>query len=79
MSVKQLISKQEKPQEQLFTEDRPTAASHKKQTNNYDIVKCSSGKLFFKSSMCVMMSYRQFSLIFILIKPLAVKKEKIPG
>ena len=78
MPVKQLISKQEKPQEQIFTEDRLTAASNKKQVNNYDIVKSSSEKIFFKSSMYVMMSYRQFSLIFILIEPLTNKKENIP-
>ena len=78
MPVKQLISKQEKPQEQLFTEDRLTAVSNKKQVNNYGIVKSSSGKISFKSSMCVMMLYEPFSLIFILIEPLAVKKENIP-
>ena len=33
--------KTRKPQEQLFTEDRPTAASNKKQVTNYDIVKSS--------------------------------------
>ena len=77
MPVKHLISKQEEPQEQLFTEDRLIAASNKKQVNNYDIVKSSSGKISFKSSMCVMLR-RPFSLIFILIEPLTVKKEKNP-
>ena len=75
MPVKQLISKQEKPQEQLFTEDCITVASNKTQVNNYDIVKSSSGKISFKSSMCVMMLYGPFSLIFILIEPLTVKKK----
>ena len=78
MPVKHLISKQEEPQEQLFTEDRLIAASNKKQVNNYDIVKSSSGKISFKSSMCVMMLHRPFSLIFILIEPLTEKKEKNP-
>ena len=78
MPVKQLIFKQEKPQEQIFIEDRLTAASNKKQVNNYGIAKFSSGKVFFKSSMYVMMSYRQFFLIFILIEPLTNKKENIP-
>ena len=74
MPVKQLISKQEKPQKQLFTEEPLTAASNKKQVNNYD-VKSLSGKISFKSSMCVMMLlYGPFSLIFILIEPLTVKK-----
>ena len=77
MPVKHLISKQEEPQEQLFTEDRLIAASNKKQVNNYDIVKSSSGKISFKSSMCVMLR-RPFSLIFILIEPLTEKKEKNP-
>ena len=78
MPVKQLISKQENPLEQLFTEGRLIAASNKKQVNNYDIVKSLSGKISFKSSMCVTMLYGQFSLNFILIEPLTVKKEKIP-
>ena len=47
MPVKQLISKQEKLQEQLFTEDRLTAASNIKQVNNYDIVKFSSREISF--------------------------------
>ena len=73
MPVKQLIFKQEKPQKQLFTEEPLTAASNKKQVNNYD-VKSLSGKISFKSSMCVMMLYGPFSLIFILIEPLTEKK-----
>ena len=77
MLVKQLISKKEKPQEELFTEDHLTAASNKRQVNNYDIVKSSSGKMSFKSSMCVIILYGPFSLIFILIKPLTAKKENI--
>ena len=78
MKVKQLISKQEKAREQLFTEDRLTAASNKKQVNNYDIVKSSSQKKSFKSSMCVTMLCGPFSLIFILNEPLRVKKENTP-
>ena len=38
MPVKQLISKQEKPQKQRFTQDFLTAASNKKQVNNYGIM-----------------------------------------
>ena len=78
MPVKQLISKQESPHEQLFTENGLTAGSNKTQVTNYDIVKSSSGRISFKSSMCVMMLYGPFSLIFILIEPLTVKKETIP-
>ena len=55
-----------KPQEQLFTKDRPTAASNKKQVTNYDIVKSPLGKISFKWSMCVIILYGSFSLIFIL-------------
>ena len=75
MPVKELYSKQEKPQEQLFTEDRLIAASNKKQANNYDIVKSSSGKISLKSSKCVMMLYGPFFLNFIVIEPLTVKKK----